>query len=155
MMIIFNHLRYNNMNKEKNMRDWLWGDYEILENHVGFCQDDEGGYRCRICRQKLCKEWKVLKLHLSRIHGKTNCTKVLLHIPTIKNACPNCPKYLEARGSKMKRHWEQSCQGNPQEEVTEDGENSDEDVEGEREYEEVERVTSVKTGTDTWMRTWR
>ena len=96
-------------NRKKVTEVWAWGDFDYKGKYVVFDHGAVGGYKCKLCSQKLQKRKEILKTHLIRSHDLRDFES--LGIVTIKEKCEKCEKPLDPHPTKMKKHLAKSCDG--------------------------------------------
>ena len=117
--------------------DFAWGSVYIKEKVI-IRKDQSSGYKCPICNL----EQKTTRKETFRKHLKTHGKKGKLDIPSMKEKCQHCPRFLEANKHKRRLHLEKNCRGHKGEvhaAATTDKEmlDSEEDINEEEEYDDI------------------
>ena len=87
--------------------DFAWGPVDISGRKAIVRRDQNSGYRCPICKlnQNTTRK-ETFRKHLLT-HGKIGNLK----IPSMKEKCEYCPRYLEPNKNKRKLHLQKNCKG--------------------------------------------
>ena len=86
--------------------DFAWGSVYIKKKVI-IRKDQSSGYKCPICNF----EQKTTRKETFRKHLKTHGKKGKLDIPSMKEKCQHCPRFLEANKHKRKLHLLRNCRG--------------------------------------------
>ena len=89
--------------------EYLWGEYELMDDAVVMESDADGGYRCPLCLLNFqTKRKDIFQKHFNP--GRKNDLTKHWHmkykqgIPTIKERCPDCGKPGDPNIGKKKKH---------------------------------------------------